>query len=440
MKAKKSLDRLLRDALEKPRTLPPAEDFWQDFAARLEAGQSPAPPLGKKPIVWWTVSFLALAGLAGLSIWQFGQKGSPATIPSRLLEVSLPNAPKYKSAALPAQHAENIGKHNPATTAQPSPINISQTGPVSDKANAAKQTALHTAATNAAANTANENLKTPAGALAHNPLDTREMPHTTLPPDLGTAQSAMQETLSLQTPIVDIKENFTESALLASNTALRPLARPDLPAPTKTLCPIFGKREQWNTWLYVGTEPMGRFNYRSNATDHPSLGVGFQKTIYRDWRLKADLWWAQFDLPTLTFVAVNHVGVDAQRQTYYDSLVLHRVRRFALGVSAVKPWGPFMVSGGLSVGWNYQALQEKYTQVYDVHGNSNGSGYAFGNDAVPSDAVRQLYLGLRLGVEYPILNRWTVGVKTYQGLSDLTKAGKYSVANDWLVYLGYRMF
>ena len=199
-------------------------------------------------------------------------------IPSSLHEVSAPNDDRHKSTALPAQHAENIGKHNPATTAQPSSINISQTGSVSDKANAAKQTALQTAATNTAANTANENLKTPVGALAPNPLDTRQTPHTTLPPDLGTAQSAMPEALPLQTPMADINENLTELALLASNTDLLPLTRPDLLAPTKTLCPVFGKHEKWNTWLYVGTEPMGRFNYRSNATDHPSLGVGFHSS------------------------------------------------------------------------------------------------------------------------------------------------------------------
>ncbi len=122
MNMKKSLDQLLRDSLDQAQQLPPVDDFWQDFAQRLDGNgtegrandAAPAPqttvpeaPLptasgNSSAVKSWMVIGAAVAGLALL---RFAVKPDALTQeailpPSGMVQSSpVPNAPEQKDKA-----------------------------------------------------------------------------------------------------------------------------------------------------------------------------------------------------------------------------------------------------------------------------------------------------------------------------------------------------
>lgn len=444
MKAKKSIDRLLRDAYEQPQALPPVDDCWQEFSALLERES-------KRPKIVFGVHWLKgghfKGGLRSLwlvllgvgltfSFWLMVENEQPTARTNAVAQDATfaYNGKAQKPLSASTAKDDATGGLSQSTETSPS---RPDTRPQTTKGNSQY---AHTP--NGHREAANRQPKQPTI-----PTKTVSLPRQAVPWPAAALATAAQDTESALLPVRDSSASIQDKLLQEDRGALADLPLKStlclleispIHAPTNAASPVVAAKPHWVRTAYIGWEPYFQtpdFGYSPTAL--LSVGASMQGPVYKSWNLRGELWWHRFSIPRLTVVNLQRFDLDGQRITQKDSVITHRVDVVSLNLMATKKIKGLVVSGGVALGCQVGAFQQKFQIRSSAQGSSTLSNRVLEHYSLPTE-LRRFGVGLKGSVEYHFASRFVLGTGFYQGITDANRTQQYNPFHNLYFYGGYK--
>lgn len=447
MKAKKSIDRLLRDASEQPQALPPVDDCWQEFSALLERES-------KRPKIVFGVHWLKGGNFKGglRSLWLV-LLGVGLTFSFWLMvEKEQPTA--HTNAVAQDHTVAYTGK--PQKPLSASTTNDNATNGLSQSAETNGHTVVSSDTRQQTMNGASPYTHTPSGhleapngqhKLPTTPAKAVFLPSQTASWPAAALATAAQGITSSFSPVRDSSASIQDKLLQKDCSALADLPIKStlclldlspIPAPTHAAGPVIKTKPHWVRTAYIGWEPYFQtpdFGYSPTAL--LSAGASMQRPVYKSWNLRGEFWWHRFSIPRLTVVNLQRFDLDGQRITQKDSVLTHRVDVVSLNLMATKKIKGLVVSGGVALNCQAGAFQQKFQTKSSAQGSSTLSNRVLEHYPLPAE-LRRFGVGLKGSVEYHFASRLLLGTGFYQGITDATRTQQYNPFRNLYFYAGYK--